>query len=624
MLDGANNKFLLTEAAEIVKNMASEFCSIISLMDNRADGRVASKHRGNWTRVRVIGGLIGLAMAALILQLFRIQIIDHKKYLAQADAMQTDKQTINAERGQIYVRDVDGNIAPLVMNKVVYTLFADPSSIKDVSKVRDLVNEVAGDTIISDSMEKLSDKKMQYLVLARGLDNDQAKEIKKADLNGLGLQASAERVYPEGTLAAQVLGFVNSDGEGQYGVEQALNSRLKGKNGVLQTVTDVRRIPLTIGAKDISVPAQNGENVVLSIDRNVQSQAEQVLAEGLKNAKATTGSMVVMDPQTGRVLAMANSPSYDPANYGDVESASQYQNNVVSNAYEPGSVMKLFTVGTGLNEGVITPESTYYNTSCIMVDDAKICNVTKSVSGQNMTPMNILEHSLNTGAVWVLEQLGGGSINLTGRQKLYKYLTENYRMNKPTGIEQAAEADSVIYKPDMKSGARVLYANMTFGQGEQLTMIQVISAFSSVINGGNYYQPTVVLGTLNDDGETVKENQPKVVGQSLKQDISYELRDMLYQARYLGAGGKSKDNGYYVGGKSGTAQKVDPNTGAYSDNLTTGTYIGFGADKTKTPKYAIMVRVDDAKNGGYSGSAAAQPIFDSMSNFMIQYEGVSK
>jgi stage V sporulation protein D (sporulation-specific penicillin-binding protein) len=176
----------------------------------------------------------------------------------------------------------------------------------------------------------------------------------------------------------------------------------------------------------------------------------------------------------------------------------------------------------------------------------------------------------------------------------------------------------------MKSGARVLYANMTFGQGEQLTMIQVISAFSSVINGGNYYQPTVVLGTLNNDGETVKENQPKVVGQSLKQDISYELRDMLYQARYLGAGGKSKDNGYYVGGKSGTAQKVDPNTGAYSDNLTTGTYIGFGADKTKTPKYAIMVRVDDAKNGGYSGSAAAQPIFDSMSNFMIQYEEVSK
>lgn len=592
------------------------------LMANRSERQLSGQ--ATWTRVQAVATLVGLAFAALVLQLFRIQIIDHQKYLAQADAMQTDKQTINAERGQIYVRDADGNIAPLVMNRAVYTLFADPSAIKNLAKVKALIKQVVGDSLIDDSVSQLSDKKKQYVVLAKGLDSAQAKKIKAADLEGLGLQASSERVYPEGALAAQVLGFVNSDGDGQYGVEQALNDRLKGKNGVLQTVTDVRRIPLTIGAKDISVPAEDGENVVLSIDRNVQAQAEQTLADGLKNAKATSGSMVVMDPQTGRVLAMANLPSYDPANYGDVESAAQYQNNVVSNAYEPGSVMKLFTVGTGLNEGAITSNSTFYNTSCIMVDDAKICNVTKSVSGQNLTPMNILEYSLNTGAVWVLEQLGGGTINLSGRQKLYKYLTENYHLNKPTGIEQAAEADSVIFKPDYANGARVLYANMTFGQGEQLTMIQVISAFSSVINGGNYYQPTVVLGTLNEDGESIKENQPKLLGQSLKSDVSAELKEMLYQARYLGAGGKSKDSGYYVGGKSGTAQKVDPNTGAYSDDLTTGTYLGFGADKTGTPKYAIMVRVDDAKNGGYSGSAAAQPIFDSMSNFMIQYEGVSK
>lgn len=579
-----------------------------------------------FTRYQAMTLIFFIVLAIIEARLFIIQIVDHKQYAKQADEMQTTKQTINAKRGQIYVRDTDGNIAPLVMNKTVYTLFADPSAIEDVDKVKELINRVVGSALMQDGVEQLTNKDKQYVVLAKQLTPDQAKEIKDANLYGLGLQADTQRVYPEGALAAQVLGFVNSDGEGQYGVEQYLNDELSGTPGVLQSITDVSQIPLTIGAKDISIPAEDGEDIVLSIDRNIQSQAEQLLTEGLKNAKATTGSIVVMDPQTGRVLAMANLPSYDPANYGEVESASVYQNNTISNAYEPGSIMKLFTVGAGLNEGVITPESTYPNTSCVTVDDAEICNVTRSVSGMNLTPMQILEYSLNTGAIWVLKQLGGGDITLAGRQKLYDYLVNHYRLNAPTGIELANEADSVIYPPDNPNGVRVMYANMTFGQGEQLTMIQVISAFCAAINGGKYYQPTIVLGTLDsEDSNKVNEQEPKLVSQDvLKSEISEQLKEMLYQARYLGANGRVRDNGYYVGGKSGTAQKIDPNTGAYSDTLTTGTYLGFGADKTKTPKYAIMVRVDDANNGGFSGSSAAQPIFDAMSNFMIQYEGVSK
>ena len=571
----------------------------------------------------VMWGLFAI-LAVFSLQLFRIQVIDHKKYMAKADSMQTDSQVINPARGQIYVRDTDGNVAPLVLNRTVYTLFADPTAIKDLDKAKSLVQRVVGSQLLDGALDKLGDAKRQYVVLAKQIDQKQAETIKKENLAGLGLQATTQRVYPEGTLAAQTLGFVNADGEGQYGVEQYLNKRLKGTSGLLKTVTDVRKVPLTIGANDVSIPAKDGENIVLSIDRNIQSQAEEVLAAGLKNAKATTGSMVVTDPQTGRVLAMANYPSYDPANYRKVESANVYQNNVTMNAYEPGSVMKLFTVGAGLDSGAITPNSTFYNAGCVQIDDAKMCNVERNIDGQMMTPMQLLEYSLNTGAVWVLQQMGGGEISLATRQKYYNYLVNNFRFNAPTGIEVANEADSVIYKPNMNRGPRVLYANMTFGQGEQLTMIQVISAFNAVINGGKYYQPTVVLGTYDEDSGKVTEDKPKVVSQAINATASEQLKEMLQQARYLGAKGKIKDNGYYVGGKSGTAQKIDPNTGAYSDTLTTGTYIGFGADKTKTPKYAIMVRVDDAHNGGYSGSAAAQPIFDTMSNFMIQYEGVSK
>ena len=582
---------------------------------------------GSQTRASRVAWLLLFILAIFSVRLFYIQVIKHKEYLTKADNMQTDRQVLPAVRGQIYVRDTDGNIAPLVLNRTVYTLFADPSEVKDANKARELVRRVAGDKLVqkNDPLGKLGDKNRRYVVLAQELTQQQAEAIRKEKLSGLGLKPASQRVYPEGALAAQTLGFVNADGKGQYGVEQALDGRLGGKAGLLKTVTDVSKVPLTIGTNDVSIPAKDGENIVLSIDRNVQSQAEETLAAGLKDAKATTGSMVVMDPQTGRVLAMANFPSYNPEQYRKVDTPAVYKNNVTMNAYEPGSVMKLFTVGAGLDSGAITPRSTFLDTGCVQVDDAKMCNVERNIDGKMMTPMNLLEYSLNTGAVWVLQQMGGGSINLAGRQKYYGYLTKNYRFNQPTGIELAHEADSVIFKPDMNRGPRVLYANMTFGQGEQLTMIQVISAFSAVINGGNYYKPTVVLGSYDINTNKLTEQKPQLLqGNVLAPQHSYDLRDMLQQARYLGAKGKLRDNGYFVGGKSGTAQKIDPVTGKYSHTLTTGTYIGFGADKTKAPKYAIMVRVDDAHNGGYAGSAAAQPIFDKMSNFMIQYQGVSK
>ena len=178
------------------------------------------------TRYQVLTGCFFVALAVIFIQLFHIQIIDHEMYAKQADAMQTDKQTINAARGEIYVRDTDGNIAPLVMNKTVYTLFADPSSIEDVDEAGELVDALSQSSLIDGSVDKLSDDELQYVVLAKQLSWEQASEIKEADLYGLGLQADTQRVYPEGTLAAQVLGFVNYDGEGQYGVEQYYNEEL--------------------------------------------------------------------------------------------------------------------------------------------------------------------------------------------------------------------------------------------------------------------------------------------------------------------------------------------------------------------------------------------------------------
>lgn len=572
----------------------------------------------------LIGGLF-LVLVVIVGRLFYIQVIQHDRYTAEADAMQITKNTIKAERGQIYVRDGQGGLAPMVLNEPVYTVFADPTQVTDTEAIKVKIDEVAGGEAIRESYELLSDRSRQYVVLARQVTRTQAEKIKSADLAGVGLQAGTRRVYPEGSLAAQTLGFVNVEGEGQYGIEQFLNEELSGTPGVLQSVTDVRRIPLTIGQHDVRTPAVNGTDIVLTIDRNIQAQAETILQSGLKRVNATKGSIVVIDPQNGQIRAMANFPTFDPANFTKVTDAADFTNRVVDDAFEPGSVIKALTMGVALDAGVVTPDTTFLNRGCTQVEDANICNVERGVDNTNVSMSTVLQLSLNTGMIFALQQMGGGSINSTAKNVLYNYFTERYHMGQRTGVEVAGEAAGTIISPNDAEGGSVRYANMTFGQGMNVSMLQVAAAFASAINGGTYYQPTIIDGTLERDGsETAR--QPQVVSENVLHPVASEqLKTMLFEGRYKN-GGNILDRGYYVGAKSGTAQWYDPSIGGYSTTQFIGTYLGYGADANHVPKYVIMVRVDDAKVGGgaTAGSAAAGPIFTEMSNWIVDYEGISK
>jgi cell division protein FtsI/penicillin-binding protein 2 len=564
-------------------------------------------------------------LAVFLARLFYIQVAQHDKYIAEADEMQVSQRTINPARGEFFVRDKDGSLAPLVLNQTVYTVFADPTQVKEADKIRDLVQKVAGGQVINSNLDKLENSSAQYVVLARQVSHTQAEQIRKADLAGVGLQATTQRVYPEGDMAAQALGFVNVDGQGQYGLEQFLNEELTGETGLLQSVTDVRHIPLTIGAHDISIPARDGTDYTLSIERGVQAEVEQALSDGLKNVNATKGSAVVMETATGRIVAMANLPTYDPANYNKVTNASVFQNSITMQPYEPGSVIKPFTIGASMDSGAISRSSTFQNTGCVTISDAKICNLDRKTDGRTLDVTEILRYSLNTGAIWSLEQMGGGDINLTAREKLYNYFTSKYRFVKKTNIEISGEAVGTIMKPDSPNGAKVTYSNMTFGQGMNLTMIQVVAAFSAVINGGIYYQPTLILGTINNKGELVEQPPKTIATGVLKAETSKNIKEMLRAIRAESVYNAVIDKGYYVGGKSGTAETVDPLTGKYGGQ-TIGSYLGFIGDATGEPKYAIMVRVDDGHvaAGTTTGSAAAQPIFNEISQFITEYEGVSK
>jgi cell division protein FtsI/penicillin-binding protein 2 len=271
------------------------------------------------------------------------------------------------------------------------------------------------------------------------------------------------------------------------------------------------------------------------------------------------------------------------------------------------------TTAAALDSGVVQPNSTFYNAGCVQVVDANICNVEREVDGQQMSITQILEYSLNTGAVWELKQMGGGEINDSAKNTLYNYFSDHYRLDKLTGIEQSAEAEGTINKPTDAEGGPVNYANMTFGQGFQTTMVEMASAFSAVINGGTYYQAHIVDGTLDSNNILVKQD-PKVIARGVvKPETSSELMQLMYDARQGYTSGAA-DSGHYVGSKSGTAQVYDPSTGQYSATQFIGTYLGFVADASHTPKYVIMVRVDDSQAGGFAGTTAAAPIFTNMSN----------
>ena len=553
-------------------------------------------------------------MALFVMRLFYIQVIRHDYYQAQADSEQIKQFVLHAKRGEIYAMDGD-TPTRLVMNETVYTVWVDPTQVTDKQKIIDELTRVAGGNTRKDFSQYIDRKQTRYQVLATKVTLKQAEMLKKQNIAGLGFDAVSQRVYPEGQLASQILGFVDAEGNGKYGVERANDDALKGKDGLLKTVTDVRMVPLTVGDKNIKQPAKDGDDLVLTIDRNIQAEVEKALVDGAARTGATHLSAIVMEPSTGKVLAMSNIPTYDPSKLNEVTNAEAFNNNTISNPYEPGSDIKTFTVAAGIDKGVITPESTYNNTDTIRVDDIVIGNASKGQTG-NITIQHALNWSLNTGMVTVAERLGNGTeITRGARNIMYDYFYNRFRLGQYTGIELANEAKGRIVSPNETEGNAVRYSNMSFGQGMDATMIQVASGFSAIINGGTYHEPSVIAGKIDENGHFVAAARKPQYPGVIKASSSVTVREMVHQARTAFYASHDRP-GFYVGGKTGTSQTIE--NGKYVDNQTIGTYLGFGGEVGKVPRYVIMVEVS-GKGMNLSGGTHALPIFTDISNWMIDY-----
>lgn len=574
--------------------------------------------RARWLYVAVVAIIVIFG-----LRIFYLQIIQHEHYRLAALADQFKEYEIAPTRGLIKAHD-GHSIVPIVLNQRLYTVYADPTLVKDVDKAAETLTATLGGSM-QDFVSQLKTEKTRYAVLGKKVTEEQKEQILKHKYAGIGAQEQYYRTYPNSTLASQLLGFVNDDGQGTYGIEQALDAELKGTPGQLKAVTDVNGIPLAANRDNILIAPEAGEDVVLTIDLAMQKQLETILKNGLDKAKSGSGSAIIIDPRDGAIKAMANYPTYDPGNYGTVEDANLFNNAAVSNSLEVGSVMKPLTAAAALNLGAVRADTSYYDPAEWKIDDYKITNIEEDGGAARRTVSDVLSLSLNTGATWFLMQMseqGKTEITKAGRERWHDYMTNHYRFGKPTGIEQGYEDPGYIPDPNEGYGLNLTYANTAFGQGMRATPLQMAAAFASIVNGGTYYQPRLVDMTVHAEGKTeVKQPivlNPSVVSQAVSGDVRRLLEGVIASKTYIRPA--FKQNIYSVGGKTGTAEIAKPG-GGYYDNEFNGTYLGFvGGDM---PQYVIAIRVNQPKNGGYAGTAAAQPIFVELAHMLIDDFGVT-
>ena len=567
-----------------------------------------------------------LIMGLFVIRLFYVQVIKYDYYKKSALKGQLQQSRIPATRGLIEAHQ--GNqIIPFVLNQQLFTLYADPFLVKNSQSASEKLVSILGGTL-SNIESKLKTPTTRYVVLAKKISQAQSDKILALKIPGIGTVGQDYRVYPQQELASQILGSVNNDGKGTYGIEQALNDELAGTPGYLKAITDINGVPLAASKNNIEIAPTDGKNIVLTLDIAIQKQVEDIIKNAAVQEKSPLVSAVVMDVNSGAVKAMANYPTYNPANYYDVTTPGVFNNAAISNAIEPGSVMKALTAAAALDQNVIQDNTTYNDPAHWIIDGFKITNIEEDGGAGVRSVEDVLNLSLNTGATWILMQMGGGQVNQKARQAWYDYETKHFKLGSSTGIEQGYDSPGVVPRPNIpnQSGDQqdLTYANTSFGQGLTVTAVQMASALSSIVNGGKYYRPYLSDGIIDAQGN-VKYNKPKIIDSNVvSAKTSSSMVNLLQQVvtKHFQAGFSYLNfpSNYIVGGKTGTAQVANPK-GGYMDHEYNGTYLGFvGGDK---PQYAISIFVTTPTVNGYAGSYGAQPIFGSIAHMLNNESFVS-
>jgi len=561
------------------------------------------KSNRNW-RIILISILILSFGAVIVGRLFFLQILNHKLFQSQTLGQQSGFAQITGARGQIYCtnsqyskgQDASGEVKNLAINKEEWTISALLSEVEDKNNFAETLSkfiEISKEDLLS-LFEKSN---TSYVVIKRGVLREKLEELKKLKLKGLQWESNSQRYYPQGELAANVLGFLGGEGFGQYGIEGYYENILKGKSGIKEEKKGLSAI--LFPSKEVSL---DGADIYLTIDYNIQFEAESLLKSAQKDLEIDSGQIIVIKPDTGKILALANFPSFDVNNYSKVSDMNTFQNGAVQKLFEPGSIMKPFTMAIALNEGKITPETTYVDTGSLTFGTKKIHNFDKKIYGEQ-TMTQVLENSINTGAVFAEEQVS---------HKTYLEYIEKFGFIEKTNIDLQGE----VYSRNeslMKNAPDMNFASSSFGQGINLNPLQIVRAFCALANGGKLVKPYIVEKIVKDMEEDYTE--PELSRQIISKQTTSSLTKMLVSVVDNGFNKVAKIPGYYFAGKTGTAQVPLINGKGYEKDKTIQSFIGFGP--AYNPQFLILVKLDNPKVA--SSSLSAVPVFKKLAQYIINY-----
>ena len=558
----------------------------------------------NW-RINIILFFIFVFGAAIISRLFFLQILERKHFQAEALGQQVSFNNVTGSRGQIFCKNSQeskgsngsGEIKSLAINKDNWTISVNPSDILNKEALAEILSKNINQTkddIISDL-----NSQNNYVVIEKNLSSENLDKIKALNLRGLAWQNEPKRFYPQGRLSPQVVGFLGGEGKGQYGVEGYYDEVLQGKTGIKEDRTGLN----FIFSDDDQIPL-DGSDLYLTIDYNIQFQAEELLKRVAAKDKLDieSGQIIVMRPDSGRILALANFPTFDPNQYSKEGDLGIFQNGAVQKLFEPGSIMKPFTMAAALNEGKITPDTTYIDTGIVKIGPDTVHNFANEKYGEQ-TMTGVLENSINTGAVFAQQKLD---------HKTFLNYIDRFGFDEKTGIDLQGEVSS--HNSLLRSGPDFNFATASFGQGIELTPIQVARAFCAIANGGKLVKPYIVEKIVSggDEVYTKKEISSQIISQ---QTVS-QLTAMLINVVDKGFNKVAKIPGYYLAGKTGTAQIPLKNGRGYEpENKTIQSFVGYGP--AFNPQFLILVKLDNPKVP--KSALSAVPVFKELAQYIINY-----
>lgn len=594
----------------------------------------------NGWRLRAIR-LFFIAVAAIFVgRLYLLQVVRADFYQALSSDQHAFYQELIAERGNIIIRDwMDPETEYFwATNEYRGFLYAEPRKVEDPALVAESLAKILGyelpvvEEIVEEEvavavaegeakaeeiepveltdyevlLQRLSKADDPFEPIATDVNEETLDRIGALKFAGIHHTLKSTRAYPETNLGGQVIGFLGTDDQGNrvghYGLEGYFDDLLSGKNGFLDVNADAAGNWIGLGSGALE-PAQDGASLVLTIDRTIQHEACNQLKQGVEETQSDGGALVIIEPATGKILAMCSYPDFDPANYGQVDDVADYNNQAIFTAYEPGSVIKPLVMSKAIDLGVLTPTSSFEDLGEVRVDDFTIRNSDLKAHGW-VTMTQVLEDSLNTGMVYVERQIGKEAV---------RSILENYGFGTLTGIELDTEVSGTIEA--LSNTSEIYFATASYGQGFTSTVLQLAGAYAAIANEGLLMKPYIIEEVRYPDG-TVQARTPKALRQVITKKTATTVGAMMVSTLENGHGQKGRVSGYYIAGKTGTAQVAKANGRGYEQGVTKGTFAGFGP--VEDPKFAMVVYLDHPRSSEWADATAA-PVFGRVAAFILKY-----